>query len=761
MKRFVMFLIIAFFILFGFAGLAREDAAVVDLVVEAEADGEIWNYKAQLFGDTSNAEGLLLLRREGEAAELIRNTLSGLSGGRPVTGKVDLRPYGKGAYELEVVATRANSTIARKKEKIYFLDAPWKKIDLDACEVVAPWTALQIEGERVSLLGREYEFGPGGLPQSMKSEERELLAGPVTLSAKVSGSEVEWDFSPVETVRRSEGAVEYAASAQAKSGENLSFKSSSTVEFDGLVMVDLRLDGKDISKISSLELSIPARSEVVRYIYRTGLDRLWVFGRTGLRTRPGLVVRSDFMPFVWLGNDDVGLFWFCDSNRAWPHSLAGVADAIEVLDEGSRVVLRLRIAAGGETLQSPWHFRFGVMATPVKPGGNGSPRRPRGWGISGTAGKSLGLTWPMPKVFYDACIPIPVHPEQMKRSVQASVKNGLIPMPYTAYALPATLPEWKVYGGRWHLDGAMDMYWGEAWSFHPEPGVEGAWMAMCPWTDFNKWFTWKVSSLLKEYGWRGYYRDGVYYAPCASRLHRHGRNGAYDFHMEPLRKHYRYLYTQIHKEFGEMGWVFHHSSGLIPIPLLAYADSVAFAEDLNGVNRYGGDYRKVVSLDELRNQFMGKAWGFVAVWISQLRGENCNAKNTRTLLALLLLHDIGNWGSYVDGRVSKRVEAITAQKFGFADSEYFPYFKGSTPAKAVGKDIYVSLYRKPDGRTMAVVANLTDKNLRTRVSFDAKGLGLAKVRRVSDLEYDIEFPVTDNSVRVVVRAADFRLFLVE
>ncbi|GEM_PF-2638223 len=743
-----------------FAQEKQVKETVVDLVVEAQGDGEAWNYRTQLFGDTAGVEGRLTLRRQNDNAELKRESLKGFASGRPLIGKIDLKSYGKGAYELEVIAVRGGTTVGSRKEILYFLDTPWKNIDLDKCEVVAPWTPVEVTGKSVKCWGREYAYGDGAFPESMKSQGNELLAGPVAVAAWVKGKKVEWKLEPAAVTRKNEGAAEVKGAGKSRAG-NLSIRQKATVEYDGLAMIDLSLDGKDLANVTKLEITIPVKGEMVRYVYRTGLDRVWVCGKTGIRTEPGVMVSADFMPFAWLGNDDEGLFWFCDSNRAWPHSLAGSADAIQIVDTGSEVVLQLRIVAEGEKLEAPWKLRFGLMATPVKPGGNGSPKRPRGWGPSGTAGKTLNAIGTAPGYFKDYSIPNPVDHERVKKFVNDSVAKGYIPMPFTMIALPAWYPEWKVYGSRWHQDGQMDHYYGEAIAFHPEPDVEGAGMACCFWTDFNKWFTWRQDTLLKESGWRGYYRDGVFNSSCASRLHGHGRNGAYDYQMEPLRKHYRYLYTEIKKLYGDNGWVFWHTSGLLPLPLLAYADSIVIGEDLNGVNRFNGDYRKILALDELRNQYMGKAWGYTCTWLSMLRGEFNTVKNTRTLLALQLLHDIGSWTSGQEAQVTRRIESITAQKFGFSDSEYFPYFRDSTPAKVLGKDLRVSLYKKPDGRTMAVVANLSDKNLQTTVTFDPKGLGLSAIKRCADLEHDFNYQVKDNSVRVIVRAADFRLLVVE
>jgi len=729
---------------------------VIDLIVQASGDGETWQYTTQFFGDATDVSGIITLKRQTEDNLLKSAKIDNFSPGKSVSGLVDLRPYGTGTYELEIIAISNGKGLAKAQKDLYYLEAPWRNIDLDKCEVIEPWTPVEVKDTTVSVWGRSYTMDKNALPKSMTSSGRELLASPVAVSAKIDDTPCQWTFSAPQMVKKEDGSAIFTGRGESSGARNISLKTTTTTEFDGLAMIDLSIEGKDISRISDLQIIIPVSGDIAHYIYRTGEDRLWIFGQVGVRAKPGTVLRVPFMPFAWIGNDDMGLFWFCDTNTAWPLSLSGSADAITIVDTGNSVELRLKILGDGEKLEKPWNFRFGLMATPVRPGGNGTTR-PRGWSISATENKNLSLEWPFPKVFYDACIPDPVNPEDMKKKIKISRDNGLIPMPYTAYSLPATIPAWDVYGRQWHLDGTMDMFWGEATTFHPGPEEDGAWMAMCPTSEANKWLTWKIASIIDEYGWQGYYRDGIYYPSCANRLHNHGIGGSYQYHMESLRKHYRYLYTHVHKNNPGKGWVFFHSSGIIPVPLLAYCDSYALAEDLNGVNSKNGDYRQMLNLDQYRSMIMGRAWGLTSVFIPQLRGEYINARNTRTLMAFLLLHDIGIWGSNSDLRVIKSIEDATMRKFGFSGADYLGYFREDTPAKAVGKDIHVTLYRRTDGRTMAVVANLAYKNLRTRVTFQPEKLGLTKIGRCRDLEHDFDFPVVDNSVQVVVREGDFRL----
>jgi len=764
-------------------GPPSELATVVKLFLEAEGDGERWNYKVVVFQKEGSPkpEGLMIVRRLKEKKELLRRNLNDLAPGKPSMGKIELGPWGLGAYVVEVGVREAGKIVATARDNIYFLDGSWRKADYSASALLPPWTAMQIRKDgAIECWGRSYKLKEDLLPASIVSQGTELLSRPVELIVKKKGKPLA--RGPLVTTVRGKSETMYDASASGSLAKGIAYSARATLEYDGLLMLDVSLDGKGLSDVSALDLLIPVRGDLAHYIYRTGRQAMWVFGKTFIRERPGaghfgiapllpnltgrveldslpgILTSSDFMPLAWMGNDDVGLFWFCDSNRSWPHSLAGKEDAIAFVDEGDTVALRMRILAEPERLPSPWKIRFGVMATPVKPGGSGAKVRRRAWGLTATdrVGVSFVPGWPIPKVVWDSSWPDPVDPEKCRKAVKAAWERGKTPIFYSAFDISAARPEWKVYGERWHRDGAQDNFWTNT-KFRP--GQDAPLVAACPGSGmgFGEYFAYYLGEFIKEYNYGGYYRDGLYVGPCANQRHGHGIGGATDYHMESMRRHFRYLYKVVKEQHPEKGWVLGHSSGLLALPLFAYCDSVVLAETLSAVNRYGGDYRKVVSLDEYRSEYMGRSKGFVSIYIGQLRGENVTAANTRLLMALLLLHDLVPWETQMDSRTSRQVGRTIEKNFGIAETEYFPYFKKDTPAKIAGDDLYVSLYKRPDGRTLAVVANLGDKNLRSWLRFDPAGLGLSKISRARDIEHDMDFQIVNNAVRIVVRARDFRL----
>ena len=754
---------------------------VVKLFVTPHHDGERWDYRVEVFQKTGSPRpaGVLIVRRLKQKKALLRRALGGMAPGKPATGVIELAQWGLGAYVVEVGVREAGKIVAATRDTVYFLDGSWRKADYSADVLLPPWTPLRVGDDgAVQCWGRSYSFTDGMLPASMKSQKTELLHRPIELVVRRAGKPLELTRC-TKTVRKA-STTTYEAAVSGSYGTDISYAARATLEYDGLVMLDLSLDGPGLVEVGAVDVLIPVRGELVRYIYRTGRQAMWIFGKTFIRERPGVghfglapllpdltgrvekkslpavLTSADFMPVAWMGNDDVGLFWFCDSNRAWPHSLKGKEDAVAFVDEGDAVVLRMRILAPPERLTSPWKLRFGIMATPIKPGASGSKARRRAWGLTATQGVRLQLDWPIPRVVWDSFWPDPVDPARCRQTVQAAWRQGRTPIFYSAFALSAARPEWKVYGDRWHQDGGQDNFWTNT---RFRPSGDAPLVATCPGAGmgFAEYFAYYLGEFIKEYNYGGYYRDGLAITPCANQGHGHGTGGATDYHMESMRRHFRYLYKIVKQQHPDKGWVFGHSSGMLALPLFAYCDSVLLAETLSAVNRHGGDYRKVVSLDEYRSEYMGRSKGFVSIYIGQLRGENANAANTRLLMALLLLHDLVPWLTQMDIRTSRHIMDTIDRKFGLADTEYYPYFKKDTPAKIAGDDLHVSLYKRPDGRTLAVVVNLGDKNLRSYVRFRPAGLGLSTISRARDIEHDMDFPVKDNAVRVIVRARSLRL----
>ena len=71
-----------------------------------------------------------------------------------------------------------------------------------------------------------------------------------------------------------------------------------------------------------------------------------------------------FKPFVWLGDEDRGLAWFCESDRGWYP--ADPNRAITIDRRKNETVLRCHLIDRPMPVKGPLEYTFGLQATPVK-----------------------------------------------------------------------------------------------------------------------------------------------------------------------------------------------------------------------------------------------------------------------------------------------------------------------------------------------------------------------------------------------------------
>ncbi len=734
------------------------------IFLDAQGDGEIWKYRITYRSQAKENPRIIMELYSREDRKLATILSRKYPSGAGISGTIDLTPYGKGTYRLSAKAYVGNNEVAGREEKIYYLEAPWRSLDMELKEVPYPWTPVRQKGERTLVCwGREYTLGKGLLPQSIITQGKEVLSGPVVFKIRQDGMPLSFRFSAAKTDLKKPTKIVMSTKGKGIEKNDLTIKTVTSLEFDGIMIMDITLQGRDLSSIDDITIEIPIRGEAVRYlrtVSRSG--SLWVDSKTIVKPeKPGFILKRYFTPFLLVGNDDIGLCWFINSNREWPNSLSGSRDSIEVENSGKEVILRLKILKKGQTIKGKqFHFRFGLQATPVKklPPFVRKIRRLRNTVVD-----------PNPGVYKYPGYPEWSNEALMRKLIQQanSKDSDTAPSVYAKLMIPSRIPEWKVYGKRWHWDGGEDFYWWvtkrKGWPY------DVPMMRPCMGSDFNKYYAWLLVKQMKEYNIHGYFWDGVFSSGCRNPYHGHGDKGALDFSYEDSVRFFRYIYAMGKKLYGigeRGGFQWLHGEAGAPPSIYAYADMVMVGEGYNAVK---DNYLEVVSLDEIRAEWMGKQWGYAVQLIPQFGKRReyrkyVNPKNTRGLMALLLLHDVGvdPLGVYIDVDTVKRIWNSIDSGFDYEDAEFYPYFKKSTPAKVRGKDVYVSLYRKPSGKVMAVVANLSKENLRTKVTFDLKKLGMKQINKCTDIENNFTLDVLEgNSVKVVVPANDFRLLVIE
>ena len=250
-------------------------------------------------------------------------------------------------------------------------------------EVPKPWTPVSLaamgEGMTVSVWGRDYVFAGGPLPAVVRTTPTrystgepvqpmvELLDGPIALQLRAGGAPVELRTQPARVIEERPSQVVFETLA---TGGGVAIKGRTTVEFDGLIRVDLEIAAK--GKVDALDLVVPFKEE-----YATLLGNFRVAPGPAkdlpryLGKLPPLPWRAPVYYAQTVGTDRLGLQWVCDSTRDW--RLDKPDQAVELRRAGRRIEEVFHLIDHSAELKDPLRITFGFVALPCKP-------LPEGWG---------------------------------------------------------------------------------------------------------------------------------------------------------------------------------------------------------------------------------------------------------------------------------------------------------------------------------------------------------------------------------------------
>jgi len=230
------------------------------------------------------------------------------------------------------------------------------------------WTPLKVIGRdplRIACWGREYTFSPAGLFGAVRSQAKELLSGPMSLDASAGGKTVTWKPSATRVTKTANGAVEFEA---AESGEGLRLSCQGRMEFDGFVKLRIRVVGTGAARdLQGLSLSIPFRRDVAKLLHNYPKPSVWTgvdMKKFNARAVPAEGWVSPFVYHVWVGDEEKGLQWLCETDENWRP--ADPEKAIELLPEGDHTTLKLNLIGKPTRLDKPLEYVFAFEASPVK-----------------------------------------------------------------------------------------------------------------------------------------------------------------------------------------------------------------------------------------------------------------------------------------------------------------------------------------------------------------------------------------------------------
>jgi len=709
----------------------RAEAAVLDY--EIEPDTGLAEIRVNTGGadvEDPMLEARLTVRRPGAPAPEAVETPAFTGGELRVSVPVSLRQPGR--YELAVTLAekgRPEGAFTLRRDLVV-PTTEWlgNQIGLED-KVLPPWTPVVATGDTVGCWGREYSFAGAMLPAQITAAGEPLLAAPIALTLGRQGQ-------PARLIQQASRVTESKPTAawlvgQATAdlgGRQVTFRGGMTFEYDGLLLVELTCDQAEPLEADWLTIDIPVKNERALYLHRYVTQ--WAPTSGSMPQGQGVLDQMPFVPFAWFGDNDRGLFWFCESDEMWPNGQA--ANAIEVVREGDRVVLRLNVMAPGQKLPPNWRLVFGLQATPVKP----TPKEKRTWRMTGAlAGdklrtrQNIQIVWPNPKARDSLAAfgwPEARDEAAFRAHIQGLHDKGLMAVPYLCLTwITDDTPEWRFFKREW-----------EGKSYDPsipEAGWPHRFALVSPvgkgYADF---IIWKTRQFMETYRIDGTYHDQTH--PYTSTNTRSGwgyRRAGRDYVSYPILG-YRALYRRNYALVKSLPWPTFtqaHMSGKMVVPVLAYDDTYLDGEHFRRVVK--DSYMDVTTLDAFRAEYMGRPWGLTPVFLPEFDAAPAQrVEPTRGMMGLLLLHDINVWPIWCNAQVVDDAFAAL-DEFGYAEAEFIPYFDRQPPMGTDLKDVYGSAYRKADGSVLLIVANLAKEDRRGDIAIDLARLGLTDASAMS------------------------------
>ena len=277
------------------------------------------------------------------------------------TGVVKTDALVPAEYTVEAVAIDTNGeALETTKQTLEILPRPpWWKNDMGLDHSVPPpWTPVAATPEGYGVWGREYQFNGTVFPRQITSRGVPLLGGAPRLTLEAGGQTA--DLTALRATGQPQAhpdIVTLRAAGGSVGALGVAVQATGALEFDGCFRYDVILTPNGPTRLDGVTLELPFPRAVGRFLLTSN-------GMSSSITEIRKPFQGRFAPYVWLGNDDMGLAVFTESDQYWqPHD----GHMIEVLPSGDTTLLRLNIIRQPLTISKPATLTFGLMASPVRP----------------------------------------------------------------------------------------------------------------------------------------------------------------------------------------------------------------------------------------------------------------------------------------------------------------------------------------------------------------------------------------------------------
>ncbi len=583
-------------------------------------------------------------------------------------------------------------------------------------EVLPPWSPVNVSGLDVGVWGRAHQFGPLPLPASALTRGAEMLAGPVTLAGVADGALLTWTATSGQVISAIPSVVRMALSAES---DTLRCSGQVSVEYDGMIRCDLSIAPKaGQAVIQRLDLEIPLVPERALFLHT------WPGARgsaaNSLALPPG-GYHGGFKPVVWLGDQDRGLCWFCESDQNFFLPLP--LTALDIQREANVVMLRVHLVGVPQTIRAPLQYTFGFQATPVK------PLAPDAWDYRTVHNGSYTLSEDelnhmaacrvRTVVFHEQWTdiqnyPITTRATDLESFISRCHRRRMQLLLYFGYEMSTLAPQWSTCSQRCLTVPRVGPYTREP--------AQTCW-GVCYRSDWQDFLVQGIQQALDSYGADGVYLDGTSVPQaCCNQLHgcgyvRPDGSVGIAYPIFAVRDTMKRIYTVV-KHHDPKGQVNVHQSSCMSIPTLAFATSYWDGENLQSATRPPSAL-DLLSLAAYQAEFMGRNWGVPAEFLLY----NPTAIRHYEGLSLSLLHDVPLRPT-TDADLLESARLWKAfDLFGRHEAQWLPYWANGSYVAASPEGIKVSIYNRPGRGFIAVIVNAGRTPAAASVKFNLAALG--------------------------------------
>ena len=216
-------------------------------------------------------------------------------------------------------------------------------------KVPYPWTRPVVQAHSVRLAHADIAFGATALPAEIIIAGRPLLAGPVTVDARMGGQRL-----PVAALAEIKGEPTrvWVESEEMPKGVQL----RTMVDFDGFMVIRLRLRGLGATALEHLDIHVPLAAGVARYVNRGSVqDTLAIFGGG---------YAGNASP-LWVGNAHIGLAFSYDRPCFFSPRHGRQLDVVPRPNGMSELIIHL-VDGKGRIDDEDQVFQFFLQGTPFR-----------------------------------------------------------------------------------------------------------------------------------------------------------------------------------------------------------------------------------------------------------------------------------------------------------------------------------------------------------------------------------------------------------